>query len=77
MFDWIKKLVVEKFVGLGIGYVTSHLLTGAVSAALAANGVSVDPVKVQAGLWAGYESLAHLVETKVAGTRWEWIGKVL
>lgn len=77
MFDWVRKLVVEKFVGLGIGFVVSHLLTGTAEAALNARGVSVDPVKLQAGLWAGYESFAHGVEAKVAGTRWEWIGKIL
>lgn len=77
MFNWIRKLVVEKFVGLGIGFVVSHLLTGSATAMLNAHGVSVDPVKLQAGLWAGYESAAHAVEAKVAGTKWEWIGKVL
>jgi hypothetical protein len=73
MFDWIKKLVVEKFLGLGIGWAVSHLATSG----LEAHGVTVDAVKLQASIWAAYEALAHAVETKVAETKWAWVGKIL
>lgn len=73
MFDWLKRLVVERLIGLGIGYVVSHAATSG----LEAHGVSVDPVKLQASLWAGWASLSHVIESKTAGTRLEWIGKVL
>ncbi len=73
MFDWLKKLVTEKLVGLGIGYVVSHLAAGSI----AASGVNVDPVKLQATLWTGYETFAHWIEGKTVGTKFEWVGKVL
>jgi len=73
MTDWIKTLVVHRLVGLAIGFVISKLA----ATNLQAHGVTVDPTALQGSLWAAYETFNHWVDGKTAGTKWEWVGKIL
>ena len=73
MFTWIKSFVEDRVISLAIGF----LVAKAAVLASHVGGVTVDQTALQASAFAGYQAIAHWVEKKTAGTKWEWLGQIL